>query len=54
MTDPEASNPAAGETKESMPMDHAAIVEGLLDPKAYPHPVDDVTHLQCCCLVKKI
>jgi aminoglycoside phosphotransferase family enzyme/predicted kinase len=27
-------------------MDHAAIVEGLLDPEAYPHPVDEVVHLQ--------
>ena len=27
-------------------MDHATIVEGLLDPAAYPHFVDEVTHLQ--------
>jgi aminoglycoside phosphotransferase family enzyme/predicted kinase len=27
-------------------MDHATIIEGLLDPGAYPHPVDEVTHLQ--------
>lgn len=27
-------------------MDHAAIVEGLLRPGAYPHPVGEITHLQ--------
>ena len=27
-------------------MDHATIVEGLLDPEAYPHAVDEVIHLQ--------
>ena len=27
-------------------MDHATIVEGLLDPEAYPHPVDEIVHLQ--------
>ncbi len=27
-------------------MDHAAIIEGLLDPDAYPHPVDEIVHLQ--------
>ena len=27
-------------------MDHASIVKGLLDPEAYPHPVDDIVHLQ--------
>ena len=29
-----------------MPMDHAAIIEKLLDPQAYPHPVGKITHLQ--------
>ena len=27
-------------------MDHATIVKGLLDPEAYPHPVDEIVHLQ--------
>jgi aminoglycoside phosphotransferase family enzyme/predicted kinase len=27
-------------------MDHAKTIEGLLDPGAYPHPVDGVRHLQ--------
>ena len=27
-------------------MDHATIIEGLLDPEAYPHPVDEIVHLQ--------
>ena len=27
-------------------MDHATIIEGLLDPEAYAHPVEDIVHLQ--------
>ena len=27
-------------------MDHATMIEGLLDPEAYPHPVDEIVHLQ--------
>ena len=27
-------------------MEHATIVKGLLDPEAYPHPVDEIIHLQ--------
>ena len=27
-------------------MDHATIVKGLLNPEAYPHPVDEIVHLQ--------
>ncbi len=44
MTDPNVSNPADEEGTESLPMDHATMIEGLLDPEAYPHPVDEITH----------
>ena len=27
-------------------MDHATIIKGLLNPEAYPHPVDEIVHLQ--------
>ncbi|MCL1599468.1 MAG: hypothetical protein M3094_09805, partial [Actinomycetia bacterium] len=46
MTDPNVSDPTTAEGTESISMDHATIVEGLLDPGAYPHPVDEVTHIQ--------
>ncbi len=34
MTDPNVSNPADEEGMESLPMDHATMIEGLLDPEA--------------------
>ena len=44
MAEPEPTSPGTGAS--ALPMDHAAIITGLMDPDAYPHPVDEVTHLQ--------
>ncbi len=44
MTEPEPTSPGTGAS--AAPMDHAAIIDALMDPEAYPHPVDEVTHLQ--------
>ncbi len=46
MTDPNVSDPVDEEGAEAVPLDHATMIEGLLDPGAYPHSVDEITHIQ--------
>jgi len=45
MPNDESTGRTVGEATESI-MDHATIIEGLLRPEAYPHPVDEIIHLQ--------
>ena len=46
MADSESANDASSEASAPINMDHGSMIAGLLNPDAYPHRVDEITHIQ--------